>query len=138
MADRPPPRMGPGRRVVYRPDHSQAGGIGGLLRSKQIRQVVGVAARNVAAHAARLTDRSDGPGPHLADNYKIDYDAGLVKVSGNLRVNVEVYNDLPHAGIEEFGNETRAGKRMLGRAGSIVGEYHPGAEGKTSQNGKDR
>jgi hypothetical protein len=131
-ADRPPPKMGPGRRVVFRPDHSQATGFGGLMRSDQIRDVTEEVAHDIAAAAKYLSprrkDRGNVPdGTAMADRFKVKRDAGLIKVSGNIRVKVEVYNEAPSAAANEFGGKRNTRHRMLGRAGALFGDFkHPG------------
>lgn len=130
MTERPPPRMGPGRRVVFRPDHSQATGMGGLLRSDQIRDVTVEVAHDIAKRAGELAPRRKSrgnvpEGTAMADNFKVKRDAGVIKVSGNVRVKVEVYNEKPSAAPNEFGSQRNKRHRMLGRAGAEFGDFKP-------------
>lgn len=130
MADRPPPKMGPGRRVVFRPDHSQATGMGGLLRSDQIRDVTEEVAHDIAEQARlfspRRKDRGEVPdGTAMADRFKVKREAGVIRVKGNIRVKVEVYNEAPSAAPNEFGGTRNKRHRMLGRAGAMFGDFKP-------------
>ena len=129
MADRPPPKMGPGRRVVFRPDHSQGTGFGGLMRSDQIRDVTEEVAHDIAARAKMLAPRRKSgippDGTAMADQFKVKRDAGVLKVSGNIRVKVEVFNSARSAAPNEFGGKRNARHRMLGRAGAEFGDFKP-------------
>lgn len=131
MADRPPPKMGPGRRVVYRPDHT-ATGFGGLLVSKQILDALEEPAKDVARLAAGLTPYDNSPkrstkkGPHMRDSYEVNMTPEIVKVGKrkNPRVSVRVVNQVPHAAAVEFSDGgARPSSRPLGRAGGMVGQF---------------
>lgn len=121
---RPPKKMGR-RRAIYKPNHSLEDGIGGLMRSEQMRRPTAAAAKDIAQLAAAFTPRSAGPGPHLADAFEVEREAGLMKVSGNLRVQVNVVNKMRYAAAVEFGQGESDGRRMLGRAGAVIGEFKP-------------
>lgn len=127
MADRPPPRMGPGQRVAYRPDHKS---FGEFMRSEQMRNVTVEVAKDIAPAAGRKAprrkDRGEVPdGTAMADRFEVNENAGFLKVSGNIRVKVEVYNEAPSAAPNEFGGKRNKRYRMLGRAGAEFGDFKP-------------
>ena len=122
-----PPRFGPGHRVVYRPDHKS---FGEFMRSDQMRDPTEEAANDVADVAGQLAprrkDRGIVPeGTAMADQFRVNREAGFIKVSGNVRVKAEVFNEAPSAAPNEFGNKRNKRYRMLGRAGATVGEFKP-------------
>lgn len=125
MAERPPPKMGPGRRVVFRPDHSQGTGFGGFIRSDQVRDPTAAIAQEIAKAVGAASARSEGPGPHMADLWKVKKNAGLVKVAGNIRVRVDVFNPDIAAAAQEFGAGPRRGQRRgtLRRIASQWGDF---------------
>lgn len=128
--DRPPPKMGPGRRVVFRPDHSKATGFGGFILSEQVRDVTEEVAHDIAQRAGQLAPRRKSgvtpDGAAMADQFKVKREAGTIKVKGNIRVKVEVYNSARSAAPMEFGNtHTKTRHRMLGRAGAEFGDFKP-------------
>lgn len=124
---RPAPVMGPGRRVVYRPNHRS---FGAFIRSEQMRDVTADVADDIAAEAARLAprrkDRGNVPdGVAMADQFKVNREAGVIKVYGNVRVMVQVYNEARSAAPNEFGSKRNKRHRMLGRAGAAFGDFKP-------------
>lgn len=123
--------MGPGRRVVYRPNHSQDDGFGGFIRSDQMRDVTAEVARDIAAETAGASARGEGEGPHMADQWDVNENAGVIKVSGNIRVKVEVFNPDIAAAAQEFGSGPRAGqrRRTLGRTAAKYGDFKNHGEG---------
>lgn len=129
MAGRPPPKMGPGRRVVFRPDHSKDTGFGGFILSDQVRDATNEVAEDIAVLAKELAPRRKSgvvpDGTAMADRFKVKRDAGTIKVSGNIRVKVEVYNEAASAAPNEFGNKRNHRYRMLGRAGAAFGDFKP-------------
>lgn len=130
MSLRPPPKMGPGRRVVFRPDHSKDTGFGGFILSDQVRDVTEEVAKDIAELAGvlapRRKDRGNVPdGTAMADRFKVNREAGTIKVSRNVRVKVEVFNEAPSAAPNEFGNKHNTRHRMLGRAGAAFGDFKP-------------
>lgn len=102
---------------------------GEFMRSEQMREVTNEVAQDIAAMAAANTPRSkrkrNKRSPHLADNFKVKRNAGLIKVSRSRRVLVEVYNPSRHAGAVEFGHRGKRGRRMLGKAGAAHGDFKP-------------
>lgn len=127
MAGRPPPKMGPGRRVVFRPDHKS---FGEFILSDQVRDPVEEVSRDIAALARKFAPRRKGrgivpDGTAMADRFKVEREAGTIKVSGNVRVKVVVYNEAPSAAPNEFGSKRNQRHRMLGRAGAAFGDFKP-------------
>lgn len=123
------PTFRPGQRVKYVPDNSMATGMGGFLRSEQMRDVTVEAAQDIAKLAGEYAPRRKAgvvpDGTAMADRFRVNREAGLLKVSGNLRVKVEVYNEAASAAPNEFGNKRNKRHRMLGRAGAAIGEFKP-------------
>lgn len=129
MSERRPPAMGPGRRVVYRPDHSKDDGFGGFILSDQVRDVTTEVARDIAQEAGRLAPRRKAgqvpDGAAMADRFEVNEDAGTIKVGRNVRIKVEVFNEATSAAPNEFGNKRNKRHRMLGRAGAKFGDFKP-------------
>ena len=125
--ERPPPRMG-ARRVVYRPNFKS---FGAFMRSEQMRDVTADVANHVAhlagQFAPRRKDRGTVPdGAAMADQFQVKREAGIVKVSGYMRVRVTVFNPARSAAPNEFGTNRNPRHRMLGRAGAVYGDFHTG------------
>lgn len=125
--ERPPPAMR-GRKVVYRPNFKS---FGAFMRSQQMRSVTAEVAHHVAhlagQYAPRRKDRGTVPdGAAMADRFEVKEDAGLVKVSGYLRVRSTVFNQARSAAPNEFGTNKNPRHRMLGRAGAAFGDFHTG------------
>lgn len=116
------------RRIRYKPDHKS---FGEFMLSDQIRDTVAEICREEIIPRARFfaprrKNRGTVPdGTAMADRFKVNKDAGVLEVGGNLRVKVEVYNDAPSAAPNEFGSERNKRHRMLGRAGAEVGDFKP-------------
>lgn len=122
------PRMG-NRRAVYVPNHRS---FGAFMRSDQMRDVTEEAAKDIAELAAAKTpDSKEGAAEHtglhakVKAGFKTKRNAGLMKVGGNLRVKVEVVNDVDGAALVEFGARGVPRSRMLGQAGATVGDFKP-------------
>ena len=118
--------MGPGRRVVFRPDHVE---FGEFILSEQVRDAVADVAADIAGMAGDLAPRrkSGGPpaGTAMADQFHVNREAGVIQVAGNMRVKVEVFNDARSAAPNEFGSKRNRRHRMLGRAGAHYGDFKP-------------
>lgn len=125
-SDSVPPAFGPGRRVVYRPNNES---FGEFMVSEQMRDVTAEAAGDVVAIVREIAPRSDGPGPHMADEYHVDREAGERRIGRNIRVRVDVFNTNPAAAANEFGTRRNRRSRPLGRAAALVGEFHDHGEG---------
>lgn len=134
--ERPPPAMR-GRRVVYRPNHRS---FGHFIKSEQIRDATVEVAEDIKALASKNAPRRKAgtppDGTAMADQFKVIREAGTMKVSGNVRVRVDVINSARSAAPNEFGSMTSPEEgepkvrnkrhRMLGRAGAAFGDFKPG------------
>lgn len=123
----PAPAMGPGRRVVFRPDHTD---FGKFILSDQVRDAVAEVAHDIANRAGELAPRRKSrgrvpDGAAMADRFKVNKAAGVIKVERNVRVKVEVWNDARSAAPNEFGSKNNTRHRMLGRAGAEFGDFKP-------------
>lgn len=125
MAEVRPPNMR-GRKVVYRPDHKS---FGAFMRSDQMRDVTVQVAQDIQHQARRNAPRRKAgnvpDGAAMADQFRVNQQAGFLKVSGNVRVKVEVYNEARSAAPNEFGSNRNDRHRMLGRAGAAYGDFKP-------------
>lgn len=106
----------------YKPDHGPKG-LGGFLLSAQLLKPVLEVAHDIAEDAKENSPRSEGDGPHMADQFKVTPGA-VITVAGNPRVSAEVTNDDPAAAPNEFGGSRNKPRRMLGRAGAKYGDHH--------------
>jgi hypothetical protein len=120
-----PPAMR-GRRAVYRPDHKS---FGAFILSEEVRDAVAEVAKDIAPVAGRLAPRSESDGPHMADQFRVNREAGTIKVSGNVRVQVDVYNEDPAAAPNEFGTRRNERHRMLVRAAEPFGDFKDHGDG---------
>jgi hypothetical protein len=123
----PAPAMGPGRRVVFRADHKS---FGEFIRSEQMRDVTEEVAKDIASRAGDLAPRRKSrgrvpDGAAMADSFRVNKDAGFIKVERNVRVKVEVYNNSRSAAPNEFGSSKNPRHRMLARAGAEYGDFKP-------------
>lgn len=120
------PRMPRSQRVRYVPNHRS---FGAFMRSEQMRDVTEDVAGDIAETAKGLSPVSsrggNQEGVRMRDQFKVVRHAGLLKVSGNLRVKVEVINDARSAAPNEFGTRNNKRHRMLGRAGAAFGDFKP-------------
>lgn len=120
------PRMRPGERVRYVPNHRS---FGAFMKSDQMRDPTEEVAKDIAARAKALSPTSsrggDQEGRRMRDRFKVVRNAGLLKVAGNLRVKAEVVNDARSAAPNEFGTRKNKRHRMLGRAGAHFGDFKP-------------
>lgn len=132
MAEPKPPAMGT-RRVVFRPDHKS---FGEFMRSEQMRDVTSEVASDIADRAGQLAPRRKNKGTGqvsntvpegaaMADSFEVNREAGFLKVSGNVRVMVHVFNQKRSAAPNEFGGPRNKRHRMLGRAGAEFGDFKP-------------
>lgn len=117
----PPKKRGSGR-VWYKMNNRS---FGAFMRSDQMRDVTVDVAEDIVPYAVALTPRSDGPGPHVADDFKVKREAGLIRVAGNIRVRVDIENNNDAAAVNEFGGPNNRRVRMLARAASEFGDFKP-------------
>ena len=121
------PRMQKGQHTKYVPNHSS---FGLFIKSDQVRDPTVEAAQDIAASAASKVgpgggDNSRGLHGRVRKGYKVRRNAGLMKVSGNLRVEVEIFNNAEGAALVEFGARNIKRDRPLGRAGAEFGDFKP-------------
>jgi hypothetical protein len=67
----------------------------------------------------------DQDGRRMRDQFEVIREAGFMKVSGNVRVMVEIVNPARSAAPNEFGTRRNRRHRMLGRAGAAFGDFKP-------------
>lgn len=133
MAEIRPPKMGPGRRVVFRPNHSYKDGFGGFATSDEVRDVVTEVAGDMKDAIAAASSRSEGPGPHMADRWRVRKQAGqriLIGKTGhrNRRVRVDIYNRDIAAAAQEFGFRGHERTRVMMRIAGQYGDFHDHGE----------
>jgi len=123
------PRMSRGQRVKYVPNHRS---FGAFMKSDQIRDPTEEVANDIAILAASFTPaEKSGAKEHtglharVKKGFRVKRNAGLIKVSGNIRVKVEVVNNADGAALIEFGGRGLPALRPLGRAGAKFGDFHP-------------
>lgn len=120
------PRMGPGERSRYVPNHRS---FGAFMKSEQMRDVTEQAAKDIARRAMQLTPPSNGGhdtrGLHsrVRNGFTVRREAGFLRVAGNIRVMVLVENDVEGSALLEFGARNLHRLRMLGRAGAEFGDF---------------
>ena len=118
----------------YKPHHGEGPtkdnpyrGMKAFLLSDDVQKWADSAAKAIAQEAARLTARSKGPGPHMADQYAVvTIPPVVLSRERNARRAAAVVNHSDHAAAYEFGTSRQRGRRPLGRAGALHGEYKPG------------
>lgn len=120
------PKMPPGMRTKYVPNNAS---FGLFIKSEQVRDPVAEVAGDIAATAKGFSPGSDRGGEQdgrrMRDQFSVDKMAGFIKVSGNIRVLVEVVNPARSAAPNEFGTRRNKRHRMLGRAGALFGDFKP-------------
>jgi hypothetical protein len=99
------------------------------MKSEQMRDVTVEVAEDIVPVARGFSPVSkrggDQEGRRMRDQFKVVREAGFIKVSGNLRVLVEIVNDARSAAPNEFGTKRNKRHRMLGRAGALFGDFKP-------------
>lgn len=113
-------RRGGRVKAKFKPDHKA---FTLFATSEQMLQPVYEAGHAVREIAQATAPRGDGPGPHYADQFKVDASAGTVRIGTYKRVIVTVVNEDPAAAPNEFGNKHMKGSHPLGKAGAAVGDY---------------
>lgn len=121
----PPKTRGSGR-VWYKPNHRS---FGAFIRSEQMRDVTEEVAVDIAKLAKELSPVSQRGGTQdglrMRDQFRVLRESGFIKVSGNVRVVVEIVNTARSAAPNEFGTSKNRRHRMLGRAGAAFGDFKP-------------
>lgn len=121
-----PPKPRGTRHVWYKPNHRS---FGAFMKSDQMRDVTEEVAKDIAKLAREFSPKSKRGGIQdgfrMRDQFKVERNAGLLKVAGNLRVRVIVSNDARSAAPNEFGTRKNKRHRMLGRAGAAFGDFKP-------------
>ena len=107
------------QRTGYKPNHKE---FGEFILSEQARRPAIEAAQHIAEIARARAPRGEGPGPHMADQYKVNENPAPVVLAGNPRAGAEVFNEDINATRNEFGNKRTKAHRTLGKAGAEVGE----------------
>lgn len=119
-------RFSPGQHAKYVANHRS---FGAFMRSSQMRDVTHKVAKDIAIMARELSPVSqrggDQDGLRMRDQFKVERGTGFMKVSGNIRVMVEVVNEARSAAPNEFGTRRNKRHRMLGRAGAHFGDFKP-------------
>jgi hypothetical protein len=120
------PRMAPGERVRYVPNHRS---FGAFIKSDQMRDPTAEVAKDIAGLAREFSPVSqrggDQDGVRMRDRFQVIKQAGFLKVGRNVRVLVEIVNDARSAAPNEFGTRKNKRHRMLGRAGAMFGDFKP-------------
>lgn len=122
-----PRRMPPGRRVAYVPSRV---GFGAFMLSDQMRDVTAEVAGDIAAMAqmAPGVNAEDEPSrleKRIRKGYRVKKEAGAMTVGGNLRVRVDVVNDVEGSALFEFGARNIRRRRTLGQSGAAFGDFKP-------------
>lgn len=121
------PKLRQGEHVRYVPNHRS---FGAFMKSDQMRDVTEKVADDIAPRAAARTpastggERSRGLHDMVKGGFKVKRNGGLLKVAGNLRVQVLIVNDVDGAALIEFGAKNIERARMLGSAGAEFGDFH--------------
>ncbi len=117
-----PPKPRAARAAWYKPNHRS---FGAFIRSEQMRDVTADVAQDIAATASATV-----PAPHadtdpdrVVATYSVVREAGLIKVSGNLRVRVFVHGDGEGVERAEFGGPRNKRYRNLAKAASKFGDW---------------
>lgn len=120
------PRMLPGERVRYVPNHRS---FGAFIKSDQMRDPTAEVAQDIALLAREFSPVSKRGGKQegvrMRDQFRVIKEAGFIKVNRNIRVLVEIVNDARSAAPNEFGTRRNKRHRMLGRAGAAFGDFKP-------------
>lgn len=107
-------------KAKYKPDYRQ---FHRFATSDQMLRPLYQAAHDIRTIAAATSPRSNGPGPHYADEYKVDASAGTLRIGRFSRRIVTVVNESPKAAPNEFDNKRSKGGHHLAKAGAAIGDY---------------
>lgn len=118
-----PPKPRGVRRAWYKPNHRS---FGAFMRSEQMRDVTTEVAKDVAVAATENAPPPSGDSDAASATYEVKREAGIIKVSGNLRVKVEVVGKGREAERAEFAHRSGEGRyRNLARTASGFGDWKP-------------
>lgn len=132
------PKMRRGEHVRYVPNHRS---FGAFIKSDQIRDPVAEVAEDMAEAAKGFSPESqrggNQDGLRMRDQFSVEKNAGFIKVAGNIRIMVEIFNPARSAAPNEFGTKKNKAHRMLGRAGAMFGDFKPegGGTGRGASGG---
>lgn len=107
-------------RAKFKPDYKA---FDRFATSDQMLEPLYQAAQDVRKIAAATSPRSAGPGPHYADEYKVDSRPSVLRIGRFRRRIVTVVNESRKAAPNEFDNKRSKGGHYLGKAGAAVGDY---------------
>ena len=125
------------RNAWYKENHES---FGAFILSEGMRDVTAEVAHDIAALARRYAPRRRSgvtpDGAAMADQFRVNREAGTFRIDKYTRVMVEVFNSARSAAPNEFGvtdgtvgedgDPTRNKRhRMLGRAGAAFGDFKP-------------
>lgn len=113
-------RRGARVKAKFKPDHKE---FTRFATSDQMLEPLYQAAHEIRAIAQATSPRSDGPGPHYADEYKVDASAGNLRIGAFSRRIVTIVNENAHAAPNEFANKNSRGGHYLAKAGAVIGDY---------------
>lgn len=109
--------MGKNVRAKFKPDYKA---FAEFATSDQILEPVHQAAHDVRELAAADAPKQTGA---LAEGYKVDAGAGILKIGKFVRVIVNVVNENPAAAPNEFGGKRNNANHTLGKAGAMIGDF---------------
>lgn len=125
MGAQTPPKMGPGRRAVFKADHES---FGRFILSDDVRDAVAAVAEDIVTLVAAASPRGrnvKGDG-HMADRWAVKKQAGVITVGKrhpNVRVKVEIFNPDQAAAFVEFGTRTNQRRGTLRRVAGTFGDW---------------
>jgi hypothetical protein len=112
-------------RAKFKPDYRA---FHRFATSDQMLRPLYEAAHDIRVIAAATSPRSDGAGPHYADEYKVDSRPNVLRIGRFSRRIVTVVNESPKAAPNEFDNKRSKGGHHLGKAGAQIGDYRGAME----------
>jgi hypothetical protein len=107
-------------RARFKPDYR---GFDKFATSDQMLRPLYQAAHDIRRIAKATSPRSNGPGPHYADEYKVDSRPQNLMIGRFRRRIVTVVNESPKAAPNEFDNKRSKGGHYLAKAGAAIGDY---------------
>lgn len=107
-------------RAKFKPDYKA---FDRFATSDQMLEPLYKAAHDIRDKAENNSPRSDGPGPHYADQYKVDSRPQVLRIKRFRRRIVTVVNESDKAAALEFDNKHSKGGHYLAKAGAAIGSY---------------